>query len=182
MSDHPINVPITEVFYEYNGRTGLVESDFIAVLFFGGNISTSPTGITEIGNGYYRVSFVPDAVGTWCIDVVAVDTDAARYQGTFIVSEAVSGDIESIADAVGAIQTSINNLNDISQTEVVNGVLNAPVESHVASGTVGNYLNKIKKYTTNRVDMAAGVYQVKEDDGVTEFEHGTITPTSRRPH
>lgn len=55
------------------------------------------------------------------------------------------------------------------------------VASGYNPGTAGDYLNRVKKYAANRVVITGTAYSVKEDDGTTEFEGGTLTPTERAP-
>lgn len=57
----------------------------------------------------------------------------------------------------------------------------ADVDGGYAEGTAGDYINRIKKYVANRLVVSGGAYSIKEDDGTTEFEGGTISSTERAP-
>lgn len=55
------------------------------------------------------------------------------------------------------------------------------IDGVYAPGTAGEYVNRIKKYVSNKLTVSGSTYSIKEDDGTTEFESGTITTTERTP-
>ena len=149
------NEEIFDTFVEEDLETGLSSTDFEIVLLKDGSVSSISVDLQEItgANGFYRVEFTPDDFGLWSIDVVRTGK-TTRYQQSYLV------------------------------TSVADDLLDESVSTHLTPGTVGDYLNRVKKYATNKVDLdpQAGTYSVKEDDGVTEFEAGTATPTERTPN
>lgn len=158
MSDYLPTVEIVETFYEYRGLTGLTQADFTITIFNSGVISSVLPVLTEIGFGWYSVAFTPNVVGDWQIDVFITADDYVRYQKGFAVRD---------ADVV--------NVDPIQ-------VATAVWDATIGDGSAREYLDKTKKYVSNRLDLNGQTYTVKEDDGITDFETGTITNKSRRPN
>lgn len=151
---------INEVFHEYASTTGLVEADFTIRLYKNGATSVIAVTITEIANGDYHVAFTPDSSADWSLDIVRSSDDGARYGGSFPVRAAL------------AVPTA---------NQIASAVWDTLVSAHLIVGSFGAYLNRIKKYTTNRLTQTGNVYSIKEDDAVTEFESGSTTETERAP-
>ena len=162
---------INETFHEYGNATGLVQADFDVNLYKNGIVSLIPVTITEIGGGHYHVSFTPDSIGDWSIDITRVSDDSARYGGSFPVRDAVASQA-----SLNALAASIPTL-----TQIASSVWDALSTSHLLPGSFGAYLNRVKKYTTNRLTQTGNVYSVKEDNGVDEFESGITTENERTP-
>lgn len=194
MADYIVNETVTESFRQIEGITGLVAGDFDIVLIHNASISAVPVTLAEISNGYYSVSFTPNAVGTWSIDINLATEPKVRYQKTFYVDDnaelsqiqtdivAIQAGVTNLDGDVAALQNSVDNLNDPSVPSIVDGVLDELVSDHLLPGSVGDYLNRTKKYVANRIVKNSGVYSVKEDDGSTEFEAGTISNIERKPN
>jgi len=149
------NELISDIFVEENLVTGLTAPDFDVTLLHDGVLSVIPVTITELAGkpGFYRIEFTPDDTGRWSIDIIRTGNNKVRYQSAY-------------------------------QVQVISAeILDEIVANHLSPGTVGDYLNRAKKYTANRVvlDPVLNTYTVKEDDGVTDFESGTSTPTERTP-
>ena len=154
MSEYYPGTEIVETFYEYRGLTGLQQSDFAITLFNSGVISPVLVALTEIGSGWYRAAWTPTAIGDWMLDILPVDDDTVRYQGSFAV-RATTADSAAIAEAV--------------------------LESTVGEGTLRDYVDITKKYVANRLDIADEQYTLKKDDGTTTFATGQLSKTTRRP-
>lgn len=210
MSDFTVNNIIIDSFEEVRFETGLVQSDFTVSLIKDGAISAVPVTITEIGSGLYSVSFTPNSIGLWSINVRVTAYTRARYQKCYHVIEELSSndDIVNLQNSINDLQNSVDNLEtdiaavatdvdtantaiaalnvDIANIEtqidsVPEMILTEPVATHAAAGNVADYINKTKKYTTNRVVISGNDYSVKEDDGVTEFEAGVVNTAERAP-
>ena len=60
-------------------------------------------------------------------------------------------------------------------------VADAVIAQHLGAGTLGAYINTMKKYIANSLTVTGIDYSIKEDDGVTQFASGTLTTTGRTP-
>ena len=182
MSNFAPGQAITDTFFEYNATLGLVQADFTLTLFKNGAISLLPVTLLEVANGFYSVSFTPDSVGLWTLDVVLTLDDTARYQMAYTVNEPFSSQasVDSLQSSVNDLQSSVDSI-DLELDDVITGILDEPVSAHLIAGTLGDYINRIKKYACNRVVLAGTVYSVKEDDKIAEFEAGTVTAIERTP-
>lgn len=78
---------------------------------------------------------------------------------------------------ITSVLLAISSLNNISVDEI----FDEAIAGHLTAGTFGDYINRIKKYTANKITILGTSYSVKEDDGTTEFEGGTTTTTERTP-
>lgn len=152
-----VSETITDVLAEIDLTTGLLPASFTISLFHNGTNSLLPVTVEEVAGkpGFYSVQFTPDQEGLWSIDVIVTSKPTVRYQSAYRVK----------------------NLEE----EIADTILERPVDSFNTPGTVADYLNKTKKYTANRVLISGSVYTVKDDDGLTDFETGTITPSERTP-
>lgn len=148
-----INETIIDSFEEVRFQTGLLQSDFTVTLIHDGVISVEPVTVSEIGLGLYSISFVPNISGTWSLSIRVTNYPEARYHKSYTVKESVSNQVWEVD-----INTLIN------------------------PGNVADYINRVKKYATNRIVITGNSYSVKEDDGVTEFESGFVTTTERVPN
>jgi hypothetical protein len=171
MSDYVPNQIVHEVFHEYGNAVGLVQSDFVVHLYKDGVTSIIAVTITEIGLGEYHVSFTPDSIGIWSLDITRVTDDGARYGGSFAVREPVAS--QSSVDALALAMPTV--------VEIASGVWDALVTTHLLPGSFGSYINRVRKYTTNRLTQTGTTYSVKEDNGVDEFESGITTENERTP-
>lgn len=201
MSSYVPGQTITEEFYEYKGTTGLALVDFTVNIFKDGAVfATTPT-LVEIGNGYYVVSFVPPSVGDYSIDIFRTSDSRAHYTGKFPVREAFataadlalvqtavntnSTGIANNATAIANVQSSVDaldiELDDIpTVSEIVLGVLEAPAEGRPV-GSLGQYIERTKKYATNKVITTGTRYTVYEDDHVATYEEGVAKARERTP-
>ena len=59
-------------------------------------------------------------------------------------------------------------------------ILDTAVSGHTTAGTVGDYLNRTKKYVANKAAISGTTYTIYEDDGTTPFQTGTIVTQSQR--
>lgn len=101
-----IHKTVTDVFSVLNAQkepvAGIEPSDFIVTIYDPlGNKNSIPSDIVELGDGHYRISFVPDSVGQWYVVVSHGEYfpwgKSASYQ---IFNE----DLESIAANVNFIK------------------------------------------------------------------------------
>lgn len=154
---HSILEPISDVLAETQLQVGLLQANFTASLFRNGAASLLPVTIAAIAGkpGFYAITFTPNLEGLWSLDVIVTAKPNVRYQSAYHV----------------------RNIEEVIAEEV----LQSPVPSFNVPGTVSDYLNKTKKYTSNRVLISNGLYTIKDDDGLTDFETGTITPSERTP-
>jgi hypothetical protein len=146
------NEQIIDSFEEVRFETGLVQADFTISLIHDGVLSLLPVSISEIGAGLYSISFTPDQEGTWSVSLRVTNYSSARYQKSYSVK------------------------NNIQQQ-----VWDVDVASLINPGNFADYINRVKKYTSNRLVITNNIYSVKEDDGVSEFESGTLSTTERAP-
>jgi len=181
MSDYVPNQLIEDIFLEVDSTTGLSTSSFTKAVYKNGSVSGVSLTIVEVGNGLYELNFTPDSVGTWFVDLYLPAKPNIRYQQSYKVQaqEAVSSDIATLLSQVSTLNTKVDNLPSASQ--ISDNVLRTAVSSKITAGNVADYLNRIKKYTTNKVVVTGNIYSVKEDDKTTEFESGNVDQTSREP-
>ncbi len=59
-------------------------------------------------------------------------------------------------------------------------ILDTAISGHTTAGTVGDYLNRTKKYVANKAAISGTTYTIYEDDGTTPFQTGTIVTQSQR--
>jgi hypothetical protein len=149
---YTVNEQIIDTLEEVRFQNGLNTSNFIIRLVNNGVISTQPVLITGLGSGLYSLSFTPNAVGTWSLSVRVASYQRARYQKSYNVTLASE-----------------------------QSILEADLSGFIAPGNVADYINRIKKYSANRVIIDGDDYRVKEDDGVTDFELGKVNSSERRP-
>lgn len=154
---YSVSETISDVLVELQLTTGLLPASFTISLFKDGVVSLLPVTIQEVAgkNGFYRTTFTPNDEGLWSLDVVVTSKPSIRYQNSYRV-------------------------RNIEET-VAQEILDAPVPSFNVPGSVADYLNRTKKYVANRVLISGGTFVIKEDDGLTDFETGTITPSERKP-
>lgn len=142
---------IVDCFEEISFNENLTQSDFSVSLIVNGNISSIPVTISHVENGIYSISFTPDEIGTYSVSVRVIGTTSARYHKSYSISVPILGE-------------------DINQSLLYYG-----------DGSLADYINRIKKYTVNRLTVSNEEYTIFEDDGVTEFEKGTLNHTERTP-
>jgi hypothetical protein len=108
-------------------------------------------------------------------------TEIATVTGFYSIS--FTPDEEGIF-SIDVVKNSNTRVRHQQTYHVHKDILDESVLDHLSPGTLGDYLNRVKKYTSNRVvlDPETDTYSVKEDDGVTEFESGTSTKTERGPN
>jgi hypothetical protein len=152
MSNYYTNEEIIDTFEEVRFQTGLIQANFIITLVHNGIISSVPVTLTEVGFGIYSIAFEPDAQGTWSLSIRVSNYAKARYHKSYSVKDEVSKQL-----------------------------LEADVNDFISPGNMADYINRVKKYTSNRVLISSGQYEVKEDDGVTTFEEGIINTAERSP-
>jgi hypothetical protein len=152
MSNYYTNEEIIDTFEEVRFQTGLSQVNFIITLVHNGVISSVPVTLTEVGLGLYSIAFEPDAQGTWSLSVRVTNYPQARYHRSYSVSN-----------------------------EIKKEILEANIADYIAPGNMADYINRVKKYTSNRVLINSGQYEVKEDDGVTTFEEGIVNTAERTP-
>lgn len=175
MSNFQPNIVISDAFFEHNGTTGLVLADFTVTVFKDGVVEATAVSLTEQSNGFYQVSFTPDSVGLWSLDIVLDADDSVRYQMTYAVANAFASQasIYDLSDDVDDLSLSLSGIADT--------IFDEPASSHLIAGSIGDYINRIKKYACNRVVISGLNYSVKEDDNSTEFEAGSVSAVERAP-
>jgi hypothetical protein len=148
------NQLIADVFVQEDLETGLLQTDFQITLIKNGTLSIIPVTLTAIAG------------------------PAGFYK------------VEFTPDSVGVWSLDIVRIGKktrYQQTYKVlllsNEILDEVVADHLIPGSVGDYINKTKKYTANGLilDPLTESYVVKEDDGVTNFETGKANPVERIP-
>lgn len=127
MTKFAVGESITDMFRHHDGQTGLVDGDFTKSLYKDGTSSSDTVTVTEVGSGFYKVSFTPSTYGLFNLDVVETADDSVRFQGEYEVSaeEQKHGAREdSTTDGTGGssthffIDSSLNEGNENSGYEV----------------------------------------------------------------
>lgn len=154
----PVNAAVVDSFYL--PTTGITNANFSKLLFKDNAPSGDAITVTESGSspGVYHVAFTPTQAGNYTYLVWETAKPKVRWTENYQVGDAIPS-AEQVADAV----------------------LDEAVAGHVSAGTLGDYINRIKKYVANRLVITGTAYSVKEDNGSTEFQSGTITTGERAP-
>lgn len=155
---YPVSVQLVDSFYL--STTGITNANFSKLLFKDGVASADAITVTESGTspGVYNVSFTPSAAGFYTYLVWETAKPKIRWTENFQVGDAIPS-AASVADAI----------------------LDELVSAHLTAGSLGDYINRVKKYVANRLVITGTTYSVKEDNGSTEFQGGTITTGERAP-
>lgn len=66
---HPIAISFFVPDVDGTALTGLVDSDFSKIIIANAAVSSVSSAITEIGFGYYALTFTPDTTGVWDVSV-----------------------------------------------------------------------------------------------------------------
>jgi hypothetical protein len=106
-----------------NGVVGLTNTDFTKVLYNPTGTEVSATVIpivSELGNGLYRVSFTPNAVGNWAIKITEATYVPTGYVENYVCQE-------------GGV---------LSADEIADSVWNENITEHLTGFRAGQYLNK----------------------------------------
>lgn len=132
-------------------------------------------GTTGLADGAFTKKLFLDGVAS-AVTVTVTEISVGFYLATFIPN--AEGfwylDIVEIADTSARYQGSFR---------VIKPELDQAVASHLTAGTLGDYINRIKKYCRNwvHIDPATDRYAVYEDNKTDIFEEGDITTTDRKP-
>lgn len=148
----------------YLTTTGLTNGSFTKLLFRNNAAAAESITVTESGTtpGVYHISFTPTTAGSGAGLYTYLVWETAKPQIVWTEGFQVGEAIPGAATIAGA-------------------VLNEAIAGHVTAGTLGDYINRIKKYVSNKLTVTGTTYSVKEDNGTTEFQSGTITTGERTP-
>lgn len=87
----------------------------------------------------------------------------------------------SAADVWAAATRTLTASLDPTAAAIADAVCDEFVAGHLVFGSVGHYLNTIKKYVANKLEISGTTYTLYEDDASTPYETGTSTTTERTP-
>jgi len=73
----------------YTKVTGLGPGDFAPTLWDNGTVSAATVSVVELGGGEYQVSFTPDALGHWILDL-AVPSLSIRVRREYMIVEVLT--------------------------------------------------------------------------------------------
>ena len=111
------NEQIEESFRHPAGTTGVTDANWTKNVFQGRNQRTDiAISVTEIGGGYYYVTFTPDVPGQWFIYVFptasAANFKELRYQVYDIVSELGGEGFDSEKHSLSRIRAVLKIIRD----------------------------------------------------------------------
>lgn len=193
----------------YIGTSGLVNGDFTRNLYRNGAAASETITISEIGStGYYKVTFTPSSgtggIGEYVYWVFRTSDTENKFFEIFNVRaellDATDGaaikaktdqltftgsDVRATLDGETVTVATNNDKTGYALSAAgVDAILDEPISGHTTAGTLGDYINRIKKYVRNKLSLSAessGTYTVYEDDGTTPHETGTFSTTTRIP-
>jgi len=96
----------------------------------------------------------------------------AISSGAFASGAITSGAIA--ADAIGSSQLATTATNEIRED-----ILTRSVEGNYSTGTLGSYIEEIKKFVANRMTKSGTAWTLYKDDKTTVYKSGTTTGAER---
>ncbi|RMD50739.1 hypothetical protein D6827_03405, partial [Candidatus Parcubacteria bacterium] len=136
------NHQIPVAFQEPFGTTGLLDANFTKKIFLNGTDKTGTVTVTvtSISGDYYSMSFTPDAVGTWVIQVWDSSNSTVKTRFEFDVTDIEDKlpDVLSLANINAEVDTALSDydaptkaemdagfaaLNDIATSDILNSII-----------------------------------------------------------
>lgn len=116
------------------------------------------------------------------IDAILADTDSldttkittTRAENLDDLDVAVSTrSSHSATDVWASASRTLTASLDPTAAQIADAICDEIVSGHLTPGSVGDYLNKVKKMVFNKLDVTSGVYTSYEDNGTDAFSTGT---------
>lgn len=140
---------IGDIFTHPDGTEGLAAGDFATKLFHNGEVSMLSITFAEKGDGDYKFSFTPDAVGIWVLKVAVGDFVAA---GTWDVQQHPLLAPKVDVDIAGTVAEAIFDGQAVAKNPITQPAAGAAGTFHVkdADGTTDRWTGYVNDARTER--------------------------------